>query len=91
MNLQLPNGVRYPRVGETGQRRFVGTSFEPKKRLENAQTPTRRVHAVLGALTSQRIHCHKKTFSSFSKIDTASLVSSKQQLYVFGEPEVPQE
>jgi hypothetical protein len=46
-----PNGLRYLRVGGTRQRCFAGTRLEPRKRLENAQTPTRRVHAVLGALT----------------------------------------
>ncbi len=45
-----PNGVRYPRVGGRRQRHFTGTSFEPRKLLENAQTPTRRVHAVLARL-----------------------------------------
>jgi hypothetical protein len=49
-----PNGLRYPRVGGTRQRHFIGTSFEPRKLLENAQTPTRRVHAVLGALLERR-------------------------------------
>ncbi len=44
------NGLRYPRVGGTRQRRFAGTSFEPKKLPENAATPTRRVHAVLGCV-----------------------------------------
>jgi len=44
----LPNGLRYPRVGGTRQRHFAGTNFKPRKLLENAQTPTRRVHAVLG-------------------------------------------
>jgi hypothetical protein len=29
---------------------FAGTDFKPRKLLENAATPTRRVHAVLGAL-----------------------------------------
>ena len=43
-----PNGSRYPLVGETGQRRFGGTSLKPRKLPENAQTPTSRVHAVLG-------------------------------------------
>ncbi len=43
-----PNGMRYPRVGGRRGRRFAGTSFQPRKRLENAQSPTRRVHAVLG-------------------------------------------
>jgi len=41
------NGLRYPRVGGTRERRFDGTSFKPRKLPENAQTPTRRVHAVL--------------------------------------------
>jgi hypothetical protein len=44
-----PNGERYPRVGGTRQRRFAGTNFKPRKLPENAQTPTRRVHAVLAA------------------------------------------
>jgi hypothetical protein len=41
--------LRYPRVGGMGQRRFAGINFKPRKRLESAATPTRRVHAVLGA------------------------------------------
>jgi hypothetical protein len=44
-----PNGLRYPLVGGTRERHFDGTSFKPRKRPENAQTPTSRVHAVLGA------------------------------------------
>jgi len=46
----LPNGLRYPLVGGTRQRYFAGTNFKPRKLLENAQTPTSRVHAVLGGL-----------------------------------------
>jgi len=50
------NGLRYPLVistgsirrGGTGSRRFDGTSFEPRNLPENAQTPTSRVHALLG-------------------------------------------
>ena len=49
-NDQQPNGLRYPRVGGTRQRHFAGTSFELRELLENAATPTRRVHAVLGNL-----------------------------------------
>ena len=45
-----PNGVRYPRVGGRRQRHFAGTNFKPRNLPENAQTPTRRVHAVLGAV-----------------------------------------
>ncbi len=48
--VQAPNGLRYPRVGGTRQRRFGGTNSKPRKRLENAATPTRRVHAVLGGV-----------------------------------------
>ncbi len=44
-----PNGVRYRRVGGTRQRHFVGANLEPRNLLENVATPTRRVHAVLGA------------------------------------------
>jgi len=45
-----PNGVRYPRVGGRRQHHFDGTNFEPRKLPENAASPTRRVHAVLGRM-----------------------------------------
>ena len=45
-----PNGWRYPLVGRTRQRYFGGTSLKPHQLPENAQTPTSRVHAVLGRL-----------------------------------------
>jgi len=45
---EAPNGLRYPLVGGTRQRHFAGTNSKPRKLLENAQTPTSRVHAVLG-------------------------------------------
>jgi len=48
LSSQQANGSRYPLVGGTRQRHFAGTSFQPHKLLENAATPTRRVHAVLG-------------------------------------------
>jgi len=38
----------YPLVGGTRQRHFDGTNLKPRKVPENAQTPTSRVHAVLG-------------------------------------------
>jgi hypothetical protein len=47
--MERANGLRYPLVGGMRQRHFAGTSFKPNKLLENAQTPTSRVHAVLGA------------------------------------------
>ncbi len=40
--------MRYLRVGGRRQRRFDGTSLQPRELPENAATPTRRVHAVLG-------------------------------------------
>jgi len=43
-----PNGLRYPRVGGTRSRYFAGTNSKPRNLPENAATPTRRVHAVLG-------------------------------------------
>jgi len=42
------NGLRYPLVGGTRQRCFDGTNSKPREVPENAQTPTSRVHAVLG-------------------------------------------
>jgi hypothetical protein len=36
-------------VGGRRRRHFNGTRFKPHKLSENAATPTRRVHAVLGA------------------------------------------
>jgi hypothetical protein len=48
------NGLRYPRVGGTRQRHFAGTNFEPRELPENAATPTRRVHAVLGVFTLRK-------------------------------------
>jgi len=44
------NGLRYPLVGGTRYRHFAGTHSKPRKVLENAQTPTSRVHAVLANL-----------------------------------------
>ena len=49
-----PNGLRYPLVGGTRKRHFDGTNLKPRKQLENAQTPTSRVHAVLGNFTPTR-------------------------------------
>jgi hypothetical protein len=49
-----PNGLRYPLVGGTRQRHFDGTHSKPRKAPENAQTPTSRVHAVLGGAINIR-------------------------------------
>ena len=53
--LKRANGVRYLRVGGTRERCFDGTNFQPRKLLENAVTPTRRVHTVLGCNSLPRI------------------------------------
>src|SRR5512139_1112468 len=52
-----PHGERYPRVGGTRLRRFGGTIFKPRKLPENAQTPTRWVHTVLGRPRISLISC----------------------------------
>jgi len=53
------NGWRYPLVGGTRQRHFIGSNSKPRKLPENAPTPTTpapayfagdRVHAVLGGV-----------------------------------------
>ena len=54
------NGLRYPLVGGTRGRHFDGTNFKPRKTLENAQTPTSRVHAVLGAPAERKTRRLKK-------------------------------
>ena len=43
-------------VGGTRQRRFDGVRWKPRRVPENAETPTSRVHAVLGGLTECKIH-----------------------------------
>ena len=47
------NGVRYPLVGGTRQRHLDGIHSKPHKVPENAQTPTSRVHAVLGGINDR--------------------------------------
>jgi hypothetical protein len=46
----MPNGLRYPRVGGRGQCLRCRKSPKPEKCLKIAQTPTRRVHALLGCV-----------------------------------------
>ena len=62
-----PNGVRYPLVGGLRQRHFAGINFKPRQLLENAPTPTSRVHALLGTLLTLRLTCQSKnTLSNIS-------------------------
>jgi hypothetical protein len=56
-----PNGLRYPRVGGRRQRHFAGTDFKPRNLPENAQTPTRRVHAVLGGIYERKTRWLNRT------------------------------
>jgi len=60
-----PNGLRYPLVGGTRQRRFDGTNLKPRKLPENAPTPISRVHAVLGAFGLRKTLELKNTTASF--------------------------
>ena len=55
-----PNGERYPLVGGTRQRHFAGTNSKPRKLLENAQTPTSRVHALFGGSMNARLAYERK-------------------------------
>jgi len=55
-------------VGGTRGRHFSGTNSKPHKLLENAQTPTRRVHAVLAALTERRVFGSKENNKTILKI-----------------------
>src|SRR5687767_3619923 len=44
------NGWRYPLVGGTRSHHFDGTNLKLRNLLENAATPTSRVHAVLAGI-----------------------------------------
>jgi hypothetical protein len=55
------NGLRYPRVGGRGQCLRCRKSSKPEKCLKMPQTPTRRVHALLGNLPADQNACRKKT------------------------------
>ena len=70
------NGLRYPLVGGTSQRCFDGTNLKPRKLPENAQTPTRRVHAVLGVVELED--------SLAKKDDTAKLTNIFTYNFDFG-------
>jgi hypothetical protein len=45
-----PNGMRYPRVGGVWIHSEGSINPKPGKCLKMPQTPTRRVHALLGAV-----------------------------------------
>ena len=66
------NGLRYPLVGGVRERHFAGTNLKPNKLLKNAQTPTSRVHAVLGAFSVLKPVFSTLVFGS-NKLDPLSL------------------
>jgi hypothetical protein len=53
--------LRYPLVGGTRERHFAGINFKPRKTPENAQTPTSRVHAVLGGVKAIVMRLQRST------------------------------
>ena len=63
-------------MGGTRERYFDGTNSKPRKRLENAQTPTSRVHAVLGVIELED--------SLAKKDDTAKLTNIFTYNFDFG-------
>ncbi len=73
---ELPNGERYPRVGGTRSHRFDGTRLEPRNLPENAASPTRRVHAVLGALTE----CPTRQLEQATNANLTKLLHTTQTL-----------
>src|SRR5215216_28768 len=62
------NGSRYPLVGGTRESCFDGTNFKPRKLPENAQSPTRRVHAVLGGVESDNTSLPQCSSLSLSSV-----------------------
>jgi len=70
----VPNGLRYPLVGGMRQRHFDGTNFKPRKLLKNAQTPTSRVHAVLGKLAPTKTIIEKRISLLTRRIFTNNLI-----------------
>jgi len=71
--------VRYPLVGGTRQRHFDGTNFKPRKLPENAQTPTSRVHAVLGAVELEDSLAEKRCRRQPNEILTHNLIFGNYQ------------
>ena len=61
---RVANGERYPLVGGPRERHFNGINFEPRKRLENAQTPTTTPALACGAsvapafVAGDRVHTY---------------------------------
>lgn len=56
--LTAANGWRYPLMGGTRERHFVGTSSKPRKLLENAPIPQRPLHQGMSeAHVSQHKQC----------------------------------
>ena len=74
-----PNGLRYPRVGGRGLCLRCGKSPKPRKSSKIAQTPTRRVHALLGNLAPTRTLIEKRQHHQHNKILTHNSIFDKSQ------------
>src|SRR6266508_237534 len=74
---KTPNGSRYPLVGGTRERHFDGTNFKPRKLPENAQTPTSRVHAMLGGIVCERISRSGSIFIYVIKLNKPHWLASQ--------------
>ena len=93
MKAKLPNGLRYPLVGGTRQRRFDGTNSKSRKLLKNAPTPTTpvpvqfagvRVHAVLGGFIASLDYVFYSLVPSRSLRALGSRISPRiAQLFCF--------
>jgi hypothetical protein len=78
------NGSRYRLVGGTRERHFDGTNLKPRKPLENAQTPTSRVHAVLGNLHEHQTRLPQKGTTAVRQYllyMTQTLTTTKRLMY----------
>ena len=65
-----PNGLRYPQVGGRGQGLEAGKNLKPGKCLKTAQSPTCRVHALLGAIELKTRWLKQDTAAKLTNIFT---------------------
>jgi hypothetical protein len=78
-----PNGVRYPLVGGTRQRHFSGIHSKPRKVLENAPTPTSRVHAVLARFLYGDVFAIIRPFSANLFNVMSNIPSFMPRMHIF--------
>jgi hypothetical protein len=80
VDLMPPNGLRYRRLGGLREWHFDRINLKPRKRLENAQTPRRRVHAVLGILLANDSNTTTTRNINKEKIMQVIIVDQFEQL-----------